>query len=499
MRVWSRIVLVIVVLISASPSLLADHYKADCPLSMVDSTPAVTDFELSPHGVFKYGSLVFALRGNILATYSTTDLGNLSIAREDYLGSLAARESNGGVTFSNGYLYVSSEAGLEIFDLRNTRVGGTAPVLVSRTPGLHYRRLAVNGTTLAALYPSTDLPCYPDGGPLCANAIDIFSVATLTAPTKIASISSRDRDEYLGFNDIAFNYGYLIAVSERALIAFDMTTPAAPVRYTSAATPGKWLVSNGTDFVGVGNDLSVDIFAVRPGVSPFLLRTRYFAMPMYLTIDRINPIRFHRQAWWDESNARLVTMIEEVDALSLKTARTIAFDVFDFSVVQLEGSVERIYEDVTLVAEDEVKHNPVVVGPFVYVIGERLGLQTWGACGQVTGRIELESPTHLVCGGTEIHGWVTGRQKIINVELFMNTTPLGAASLNGPTRPDISSNTPVYTWRINVNLDNTAKGEYQLRAVGTDVLGVRRQFANKRLYFAGPGQNCTTPRRRAIR
>lgn len=492
MRVWSRIALVFVVLFSAV-TLSADHYIAECPLSLVDSTPAVTDFALSPHGVFRYGSVVFALRGNILATYTTTDLGNLQVAREDYLGSLGARETEGGVAFANGYLYLSSEAGLKIYDLRNTRAGGTAPALLSRTPGYHYRRLAVNGTTLAGLYPSTDLPCYPDGGPLCASSIDIFDLTNLTAPNRIASISSPAHSSYRGFNDIAFNYGYLLAVSEEALVAFDMTNPAAPLRYATASYPGKWLVSNGTDFVGVGNDLTIEVFAVRPGMVPLLLRNKYLTAPLYLTIDRLNPIRFHRGAWWDESNARLVTMIEEVDALTLHPVRTVAFDVFDFTVVQLEGSVERIYEDVTFVAEDELKHDPVVVGPYVYVIGESTGLQTWGSCGQVTGRIELEGPQYLVCGGAEIHGWVTGKQKIVNVELFMNSTPLGAASLSGPARDDVSSTTPVNTWRINVNLDNTARGEYQLRAIGTDVFGTRKQFAMKRLYFQGPGR---TARRR---
>lgn len=498
MRVWSRIALVLVLVLFGN-SLLADHLGAECPLSLVDSTPAVTDFSLSPHGVFRYGSLAFALRGNILTTYTTTELGNLSVAREDYLGSLAARESEGGVTFSSGFLFISSEAGLEIYDLRNTRANGTAPTLVSRTAGLHYRRLAVSGTTLAGLYPSTDLPCYPDGGTLCSNAIDIISIASMTAPSRIASISSTARTEYRGFNDIAFNHGYLMAVSEEALIAFDMTTPSAPLRFSTALFPGRWLVSNGTDFLAVGNDKSIDVFTVRPGMVPLLLRHKFLTLPQYLELGRTNEIRFHGEAWWDETNNRLITMVEEVDPMTLQTARTIAFDVFDFTVPQMEGSLERIYEDVTLVSEDETKHDPIAVGPYVYVIGERSGLQSWGACGNMAGYIELQSPLHLTCNGSEIHGWVTGKLKIINVELFLDNTPLGAASLSGTLRPEISSTTPVHTWRINVNLDQTARGDYQLRAIGTDILGVRRQFASKRLFFPGPGGNCTTPRRRGVR
>jgi hypothetical protein len=57
----------------------------------------------------------------------------------------------------------------------------------------------------------------------------------------------------------------------------------------------------------------------------------------------------------------------------------------------------------------------------------------------------------------------------------------------------------VTQWRLNVNLDATARGEYQLRAIATDALGNRRQFAMRRLFFQGPGQNCTNARRRAVR
>ena len=53
--------------------------------------------------------------------------------------------ADGGVAFANGLLFVSADSGLEIFDLRNVRAGGLPPSLVSRTPGLHYRRLAVSG------------------------------------------------------------------------------------------------------------------------------------------------------------------------------------------------------------------------------------------------------------------------------------------------------------------------------------------------------------------
>jgi hypothetical protein len=500
MRVWSRIALVVVTLFSTA-TLFADHFSAQCPLSLADSTPAATSFDLSPHGAFRFGALVFTLRGQVLTTYAPNDVGNLQIAREDFVGSLAARETEGGVAFADGFLYISSEAGLEIYDLTNTRVGGTAPVLVSRTAGFHYRRIAINGNRLAGLYPTTDLPCYPrpSAPQLCPTTIEIVDITTKTNPVRIGGISSISRAIYRGFNDIAFNFGFLMVASEEGIIAFDIANVAAIREISVSLRPAKWLVSNSTDFLGAGNDNAIDIYQIRPGVFPFFLRYKFLALPEYVRIGRSNEIRFNRNAYWDESNARLITMIEEVNAMTLEPARTVAFDVFDFTVPQYEGEAERIYEEVTYVQEDEVKHNPIAVGPYVYVIGESTGIQSWGSCGVAAGRIELESPFNLTCGGAQLHGWVTGQYKIVNVELFLNNTPLGAAALGGPLRFDVSSPTPVTQWRLNVNLDATARGDYQLRAIGTDALGNRRQFAMKRLFFQGPGQNCSNPRRRAVR
>lgn len=499
MRVWSRVVLVLFVVLSASVA-MADHYQGDCPLSLVDSTPAVTSFDLSPHGVFRSNGTVYVLRGQILTTYTTNDVGNLTIAREDFLAQLGARETEGGVAFDAGFLYVSSEAGLEIWDLTNTRAGGTAPRFVSRTPGRHYRRMAVSGNRLAGVYPTRDLPCYPLGNttPLCVNSIEIVDVSIKETPVLVGVIPSRARAEYRGFNDVAFNQGYLLAATEEGLVAIDITNPASPIRWAYTAFPGHWLVSNG-NFVSIGTDSEINTFTVRPGLTPFFVRTTLLTLPQYLTIERSNPIRFNRNGFWDPTNARLFTMIEEVDPMTLDPARTIAFDVFDLSLILFEGSAERIYEDVTLVEEEEVKHNPVVAGPFVYVIGESTGLQTYGSCGQITGRIELEGPHHLTCNGAEIRGWVTGVQRIVDVELFLDATSLQHATLGGVLRREVSSRTPVTPWRIGVNLDATPRGEYQLRAIGTDILGNRRQFANKRIFFEGPGENCRTIRRRAIR
>ncbi|HEX8170123.1 MAG TPA: hypothetical protein VF824_06255 [Thermoanaerobaculia bacterium] len=486
----------------AVPTLTADHLRADCPLSLADATAAESDFESSPHGVFRSGSTVFVLRGGMLTTYTANDLGNLVIAREDFVGSLHAREAEGGVAFAGNFLYVSSEAGLEVFRLSAT----AAPVPIARIPGVHYRRLTVSGNRLAGLFPMTDMGCAPRAGfPACSNQIDIYDISAVPlnpagAPTRVGSILSTANPSYLGFNDIAFVSGYLIAVSNGGLFAFDIANPAAPVRFAQANLPGKWLVTNGTNVVGVGNDVTIDMVAVRPGMLNFFLRTQLLTAPLYLTIDRSNEIRFSRNAFFDDTTGRLVTMIDEIDPQTLESARTIAFDVYDLTVPQLEGSAERIYEEVTMTTEDEVKHNPVAVGPYVYVIGESSGLQTWGSCGAMTGRIELDSVRELVCGSTQVHGWVTGTNKVISVELFLDTTSLGPAKLGESSpRNNISATTPITPWTIGVNFDTLTAGTRVLRAIGTDINNNRRQFAAKPIYFPGPGQNCITPKRRSVR
>jgi hypothetical protein len=509
MRVRSRVALLFVFVFCA-PILQADHFRAECPLSLVDSTPPTTEFDFSPHGVFRQDTRVHVLRGNILTTYNTNDIGNLTIAREDFLTTLAGRETNAGVAFSGGYLFVSSEAGLEIFDLRNVRSGsgGGAPILVTRRAGLHYRRLAVDGTRLAGLYPMYDYPCYPVGLPTepCFNKVDIYSIATISNPTLVGSIDSRSNLTFRGFNDIAFQYGFLFVLGDTPLVggestfvAFNISNPVSPMQVTpNILTAGRYFISNGTDFLGVIDDNAIRTYRFSPQFAIVEL-TRLLPIPQYVAIDHINDIRFHQQAFYDEANARLITMIEEINPMTLKPARTLAFDVIDFTVPQFEGSVERVYEDVTDVLENEVKWNPLAAGAFVYVVGEESGVQEWGACNRATGRIELDSVTFLTCGGTEIHGWVTGTQKIVNVELFLDNTSLGSATVGGPPRTNVSSTTPVANWRINVNLDSTARGEHLLRAIATDALGQRQQVAFKRMFFPGSPNNCSIPRRRSVR
>ncbi len=494
MRVFPRVALAVIVLLAA-PMLLANHLESDCPLTLVATDPPASDFALSPHGIFRFGSQVFALRGQTLTTYAVNDVGDLQVARQDFMGSLGARETNGGVAFNGGYLYLSSEAGLEIYDLRGVRAGGNAPLLVSRTSGLHYRRLAVNGNVLAGLYPGTDLPCYPNGFS-CITTIDLYDITNLTTPVRVGMLSTGTTQSYLGgFNDIAFNFGYLVATAQNGTASYNVSNPAQPYNVGNASQPGTFLASNGTNLVGVGNAGSVLVytFSTNGQFTPAIMYT----ISQSLKIDRANPIVFHQEAAFDEMSGRLITMVDELNPLTLEPARTIAFDVFDFATPQYEGTDPRLYETVSATTGDEVKWDPLAVGPYVYTVGELTGLQTWGACEQMAGKVEIDSVAQLSCGGTEIHGWVTGTQKIANVELFLDSGSLGSASLAGVPRTDVSSRTPVLTWRINVNLDQTARGNHTMRAVGTDALGNRRQFASQLMFFPGPGQNCTQRRRQS--
>jgi len=500
MRVLSRLALVVLaVAVLSAPTALADQYQASCPLTLVATNAGPTAFYQSPHGVFRFNSQVFALRGQTLTTYTVTELGDMQIAREDFIGALAARETKGGVAFANGFLYVSSEAGLEIYDLRNVRAGGTAPILVSRTPGLRYHRLAISGTTLAALYPATDLPCSANGpmGPLlsCFNQIDIYNVANPVTPTRVSSLSTF-ANPLGGYNDIAFNFGILIATANGGTVAWNVSNPAAPTLAGGGAIPGKFLVSNGSNLLGVGNDNVIITYMITPTGATFFNPYTYHSTAN-LQVERANPIIFHPQAAFDEANGRLITMIDELDYQTLQPARTIAFDVFDYATAMLEGRDPRQYEQVSYTQGDEVKWNPLSVGSLVYVVGEMTGTQTYGACPLMSGRIEFDSVAGTVCGGSEIHGWVTGTLKVTNVELFLDSGSLGSASLSGPPRIDIPSTTPVSTWRVFANLDAIARGEHVLRAVGTDAAGNRRQFSSQRIFFPGPGSNCVA-RRRAV-
>jgi len=480
-----RIGLLLCLILGSFATLSANHFVADCPLSLIGQTIPSTQFYQSPHGVFRNGSSIYVLRGQTITTLAINDTGEVQVVREDLLATLHARETDGGTAYSGGYLFVSGEGGLEIFDLRNTRAGAgaTAPVLVSRTPGLHYRRLAVMGNVLAGLYPASDLPCSPGFAPGCGNSIDIFSIANLATPVLASRITTLNTF-FLAFEDIAFANGFLYGTGLGGTYGFDLSNPGSPSTVLVNGTVGKFLVTNGRNLLAVGQDTLIGVFTVGPASQLNLFNV--YTLPAIA--DREMSYRFSREAYIDD--ARLVTLIDEIDPNTRNSARTIAFDVFDFSVPANPGASDRIFENLTMTYPDEVKYDPISVGPFVYVVGEQSGAQTWGACGQLYGKIELDYVQALTCGGAELKGWVTGQQRITSVEVFLGNTSLGFAQV-GKQRTDISSTTPVSAWRMSVNLDQTVRGQQLLRAVATDVTGNRRQIASQPIFFNGPGQNCT--------
>src|SRR6185436_1683368 len=120
-------------------------------------------------------------------------------------------------------------AGLEIYDLRNVRAGGNAPILVSRTANLHYRRLAINGNTLAGVYPINDYPCAPRfNSSFCTNTIDIWNITNLTLPNRIAQIKTVGNNIFPAYYDIVWSGGFLVAASPDGVVRYNMSNPAAP-------------------------------------------------------------------------------------------------------------------------------------------------------------------------------------------------------------------------------------------------------------------------------
>lgn len=474
------------------PSASGDHFVSDCRLSLVGSAGPSTPFGSSPNGVFKNGSVIYSLRGDRLTTFSINDVGEVIVARDDEMSPFAARDVEGAVTYDAGYMYVSSEAGLEVFDLRTVQPGpfGTEPIRVSRTPGLHYRQMTASGNLLAGVYPMYDIPCTPRGFGTCGNSIDIYNIADPAAPFLVASIPSTNF--FIGFNDIVFLNGYLYSTGPGGTYAFDVTNPANPTIVFATPIIGEFFVTNGGNLLGIGQESRIGVFTVGPG--PFI--NQFFVFTLPAIVNRSNGIRFNREATFDGTH--LITMIDEKDPMTGKSARTIAFDVFDFTVPFYEGSSPRIYEDVTFTLPDEIKHNPVVAGPFVYVNGEISGLQVWGACGQIAGAIESVRIENVPCGGFELRGFVTGATRITDVQIFLDGASLGMATVGG-ARFDISSKTPVVNWRLPVNLDNLTRGNHTIRAVATDADGNVRQFASKTIFSNGPGRNCTNRRRGAGR
>jgi hypothetical protein len=490
------IFMLVLVFAAAVPPVSAD-IVANCPLSYVGGSPSAAAFGQSPHGVFRNGSVMYVLRGQTLTTFNISDVGNVDPVREDFLSTMQARDVRGGVAFSNGYLFTSSEAGLEIFDLRNTRAGGTAPVLVSRTPGLNFRQIAVGNSVLAGTYPISDMECLPQipgsphpPTPRCTNTLYLFNISDLTNPVAASQIPSNA--PFYGFDDVVFANGFLYVTGVGGTWGFDVTNPGAPTAVGVAALPGRFLASNGTSLLAIGQEKQIGIFRVGPtgGLSPVV----GYTLPTI--VDRANELMFQPDAWIDD--ARLITMIDEKNPMTGRSARTIAFDVFDFTVPLWNGFSDRIYENLTLTFPDERKYNPIAIGPYIYVNGELSGMQVWGTCGSFAGRIDFDSVNGMSCGGSQVRGWITGTAAITRIEVFLGSTSLGTATITGP-RHGISSRTPVYQWVVNVNLDDTPQGMQTLRAVATDGGGNQRQFASQDAFFPGPGSNCTTRRRTTVR
>ncbi len=487
MRSIRLLLLVVLAMTIVVPGAFAEHFQANCPLSFVGSTEIASPLFLSPHGVLRNGSLVYVLRGQTLTTYNITELGDISVAREDFISSMANHDEEGGVAYSNGFMFVSGEVGLEIYDLRNVRQGGAAPILISRTMTPHYRRLTIQGNQLAAVYPAEDMPCQANGTSRCHNQIDVYNITNLTAPTMMASISSLGR--YVGFNDIEFANGFLWTTGFGGTWGFDTTSDMPNIRVIfSNSVIGRFLESNGSSVLAVGQDGLIAVYTI----DGFILRFFHvFTLPSIF--NRTNEHMFHNEAYIDDY--RLLTMINERDPHTRKPARTVAFDAFDFDVPFFDGADDRIFENVSMTFPDEVKYHPLLVGPFVHVIGEQSGIQKWGACDQITGHIKFDFLSALSCGGAELTGVIAGKYKISSVELYLDSRSLGFATL-GDERYDVdNSSSPLRSWRMMVNMDNEARGEHVLRGIATDVFGQRRQFYAKKIFFPGPGENCTTRKR----
>jgi len=314
MRVFSRIALALIAVAFFAQPGFSQPLTANCPLTLVATNPPASSFAASPHGVFKFGSQVFVLRGQTLTTYTTTDLGDMQIAREDFITNLAGRNAVGASAFSSsGFLYVASEAGLEVFDLRNVRAGGSAPSSLARISNVNYRRLAVSGNTLVGLYPATDMPCPPSTA--CPTSIDFFNVASPGGAFRTTTLAST-ASAIGSFNDVAFNNGFLVVTGGGGTIAYDVTTN--PLRTVGINfTPGTFLASNGTNFLAVGNDTAIVTYLVNSvgTMSPLT----YHSLAT-LQVGRANRIMFHPQAFIDDTNNRLITIVDELDPARQRAA-----------------------------------------------------------------------------------------------------------------------------------------------------------------------------------
>ena len=282
MRVLSRLALVVLaVAVLSAPTAVADQFQADVPVDAgrrpTPDRPRSTSRRTASSAS---ASQVFVLRGQTLTTYTVTDLGDMQIAREDFIGALAARETNGGVAFNNGFLYVCSEAGLEIFDLRNVRAGGTAPSSSRARRACTTTGWPSAATRWPALYPATDLPCSANQPRRPASTRSTSTTSpTRSSPVRVSSLST-----------FAQSARRLQRHRLQLRLPHRRRRTAAPSPGTSAnpaaadarrrrRRPGTFLVSNGTNLLGVGNDTRSSPTRSRP-------THRSASSPAHLSLDR---------------------------------------------------------------------------------------------------------------------------------------------------------------------------------------------------------------------
>jgi len=211
-------------------------------------------------------------------------------------------------------------------------------------------------------------------------------------------------------------------------------------------------------------------------------------------VGRGNPIVFHPQVAFDEIlGVRMIALIDELDPLHRMPARTIALDVFDLSVPPSSGSDRHAFETVTRTYPDEVKSDPLVTSRFVHVIGSQDGVETWGGCDDVIGRIDTDDFPQLTCGDIEIHGTVTSGVTISVVDLILDDRYLGTATLGASSRRADLPGAVVRNWSLRTNFGIVQPGNHRLTAIATDVHNKEHRFASQTVFLAGT--KCSQRRR----
>jgi hypothetical protein len=507
LRVFGRAGLVVA--LSVVPALFS-QVTTQCPLTLISTDKVSAEGGVSPHGLFVYGSRAFELRGRTLATLDVSDFGDMQIAREDAIDSLSAADPSAAVAFSDGLLYVSGGPGLEIFDLRSVRAGGNAPILVSRTAGLHYERIAVSGDIFAGIVvPALGATCAPVSDHACANSLDFIDIGNPAAPLLVRSVSSAGIDDR--FNDVAFAGRGLFAPGMVRTWSFVVEHPSSAVLAGSIPLPGAFVSTNGAKFgrwcagpllgpctspayvvIGSNTQLSLLTFdANDPENLPLHLGAIY-TLP-HLTTGG-DSIAFHPQVAFDEiAGVRMVAMIDQLDPERVFPTRTLAFDIFDLQAAVPSDPNRRSFETISYTNSDEIKSDPVATGRFLHVTATGGGLETWGGCDEVTGRIATDDFPKLTCSDVEVHGTVRSATTISVVDVLLDNLYIGTATLSAVTGEVGSPGAPLQTWSLRTNFGIVARGDHRLTAVAMDVNLKEHKFASQTVFLAGT--TCTHRRR----